>query len=235
MGKPHSVSGLLDAERLEASFAALAPLLVHGIPRAPKQIYSIVDLQAAFDALHAPLAAARSAGGLINPWTIAGLKRDEVRIASALAGLWRAQFGGASSLRFLGEYLSAAIGHVDWHAELASGYRVEAECNPLGLASDRVDLVVETARHLIGIEVKVDAALGPMQLERYALAIERRAELQGREPHNLLLARSASAAAVSTSWRDIASAAGRAVPRKASARGFVDQYIASFGDFVRIL
>lgn len=221
------------AERLETAFAALAPLFVHRLPQAPRQIYALGDLQRAFDALEAPLAAACADGGLVNPWAIAGLKRDEVRVAAALAGLWRAEFGGEASLRFLREYLEAALPDIAWDAELAPGYGVEAESNPTGDVSDRVDLVLETPRHLIGIEVKIDAGLGPQQLERYRVAIGRRAALTGRTPHILLLAPFASEAALSTSWRDIAAAADRAVPGKASARGFTAHYIASFGDYVR--
>lgn len=225
----------MSAERLEAAFAALAPLFVHRLPQAPKQIYALGNLQRAFDALEAPLAAARADGGLVNLWAIAGLKRDEVRVAAALAGLWRADFGGTASLRFLREYLEAALPGIAWDAELAPGYGVEAECNPTGDVSDRVDLVVETLRHLIGIEVKIDAGLGPQQLERYGLAIGRRAAFTGRAPHVILLAPFASEAALSTSWCDVAAAARRAVPGKTSARSFTAHYIASFGDYVSSL
>ncbi|HEX7852516.1 MAG TPA: hypothetical protein VF523_10020 [Burkholderiales bacterium] len=39
--------------------------------------------------------------------------------------------------------------------ELGKGYRVAPEVCPLGDAADRVDLVIETSRYIIAIEVKI--------------------------------------------------------------------------------
>lgn len=218
---------------LGAAFAALAPLLANIMPREPKRVFALADVQRALANLKGPLAAARSSGGLINPWAVAGLRRDEVRTAAALAGLWLEGFGGGASRRFVAEYLGAALPDIDWYAELVNHYQVEAECNPVGDLTDRVDLVVETRRHLVGIEVKIDAGLGPMQLPRYRAALDRRAELGGRTAHLLLLARIASPDAISTSWRDLAGAAARAVPRRIQNQTFVERYISAFGDYVR--
>lgn len=224
-----------DADRLLAAFRDLSPLLLNRMPQPPRQTYSLNDLQAAFDALAGPLDIARQQGGLLNIWAIAGLKRDEVRTASALAGLWLAAFGGAASARFLAAYLQIALDDVEWERELAEGYRVEAECHPLGLRSDRLDLLVETPRHIVAIEVKIDAGLGPEQLERYRGAIEWRAALQRRTAHVILLAPFASATARSTTWSDLADAAEASVPRRAADRNFPEQLIASFAEHVRRL
>lgn len=117
----------------------------------------------------------RSHGGLVNLWQLAGLKLDEVRTAGALAGLWRADFGGDVSCDFLASYLGRAVKQVDWRQELSKGYGVSTEVNPLGDMSDRVDLVIETQGYLIGVEVKIRATLGFMQLDRYSSALASRA------------------------------------------------------------
>jgi hypothetical protein len=124
---------------------------------------------------------------------------------------------------------------VDWEVELASGYRVVTELTPLGDQADRVDLVVETGRCLVGIEVKIDAGVGEQQLERYLASIERRAALQNLTPHVVFLAPfpSRTPKARSTSWRDVARAADLAAKCKPSERTFLQQLITSFGAHVR--
>lgn len=223
-----------EVEKLQRAFLALRPLIKGGISRAPKQTFQLGNLEAAFQELRAGLSFARESGGLINPWSIAGLKRDEVRNAAALAGLWLPEFGGNVSKRFLAEILSSALAGPDWSQELAKGYRVETECSPIGDIADRVDLVIESRDHLVGIEVKIDAMLGHAQLERYIKSLARRAALTGRNSHVVLLAPfpSPNSLAPSISWRDVATAARAATPSARSNRSFVEEFIASFGDHV---
>lgn len=227
--------GHLASTKLDGAFLALREALPVTVPRAPKQFYALRDLQAAFQALKAPLTAAKERGALINPWALASLNRDEVRNAAALAGLWMPEFGGAPSLRFAASYLTTSIPEVEWSIELAAGYRVEKEVCPLGEGADRVDLVIETSRHLIGIEVKIGAGLGRQQLERYSLAITRRADLQCLKPWVVLLApfRTSLPTVVSTSWRDVARAARAAAGGKRADRSFVQHLIASFGEHIQ--
>lgn len=229
---------MIEAPRsreLQAAFLALRNVLPDNVPRAPKQFYALDDLQTALQALKGPLAEAKARGGLINPWALASLNRDEVRNAATLAGLWMPEFGGAASQEFAASYLSTAIPQIDWSIELGDGYRVATEVCPLGEGADRVDLVIETLRHLIGIEVKIRAGLGPDQLERYSLAIRRRADLQHLKPWVVLLApfRTSLPAIASTSWHDIARAARAVAGEKASERSFVQHLIASFGEHVQ--
>jgi hypothetical protein len=226
---------ILTPQKLEQAFAALRRVLPRGQPRAPKQFYALGDLQAAFRALKQPLATAKERGGLINPWSLASLGHDEVRNAAALAGLWMAELGGEASKRFLANYLSAAIPGSNWIGELAAGYRVGTEVCPMGDAADRVDIVVETARYLIGVEVKIGAGLGRKQLERYSASISRRAKLQNLRPRVVLLApfRAALSDVSSSSWSDVARAAEAAAASGAGDRTFVQLLIASFGDHVR--
>lgn len=222
-----------DVDKLRAAFLSLQPYLSPPAAAA-RQFYDLQSLENAFDALKAPLASARGQGDLINPWAIAGLGRDEVRNAAALAGLWMADFGGSSSKLFIGSFLEKALPGIDWIAEIADGYRVETEICPLGDRSDRVDLVVETQKHLVGIEIKIGARLGPEQLQRYELSITRRARLSNRIPHVILLAPFSGnrASVADTRWRDIYRAASAAARASRGTRTFTQHLIAAFGDHV---
>lgn len=225
----------LTPQKLQQAFAALRRVLPTDQPRAPKQFYDLTDLQTAFRALKHPLATAKERGGLINPWSLASLGHDEVRNAAALAGLWMAELGGEASKRFLANYLSTAMPGPDWVAELAPGYRVGTEVCPLGDFADRVDVVIETARYLIGVEVKIGAGLGRKQLERYSASISRRAELQNLEPRVVLLAPFPATLSdvSSSSWNDVGRAAQAAAAGGVGDRTFVQLLIAGFGDHVR--
>ena len=224
----------LDSSKLEAVFKSLGPLLFNHMPQAPRQTYSLDKLEAAFKKLQAPLASAKAQGGLINPWAITGLKRDEVRNAAALAGLWTYEFGGDASRLFLCNYLAIAIPKINWKNELQQGYSVQTELSPLGDQSDRVDLVIETSNILVGIEVKIDAGLGVDQLERYTSSIKRRAVMSNLEPYIIFLApfTSQSPEVISTSWRDVERATKSEVHCKAVERTFVQHFIACFGAYV---
>ena len=90
---------LPEVARLQEAFLALRPLVRGGLPRAPKQTYHLKNLESAFGELRTGLSQARDEGGIVNPWSTAGLKRDEVRNAAALAGIWLHEFGGAASRR----------------------------------------------------------------------------------------------------------------------------------------
>nr|WP_237440689.1 PD-(D/E)XK nuclease family protein [Erythrobacter ramosus] len=170
----------------------------------------------------------------MNPWAIAGLKRDEVRNAAALAGLWQTAFGGDASRRFLAEYLQIAIEGIAWDDELRGGYQISTEVCPIGDRTDRVDLVVETKGYVVGIEVKIDALMGRKQLERYLVSINRRATLRKAKAFVVLLApfRSPIAEVSSTSWSDVALAARVASKSADDSRTFIAQFIAAFGDHV---
>ncbi len=221
-------------ERLKLAFDALTPLLQDHMPRAPTQLSSLTGIESAFEELHGPLALAREHGGLINPWAIAGLKRDEFRNAAALAGLWLPDFGGATSRKFLAEFLAKAIPRTDWKRELDDGYKIETESSPIGNTADRVDIVIQTSTRIVGIEVKIDAGLGPKQLERYKVALHQRSELYGLKSHIVLLAPIAdqTLCANSISWREVAAAAwsvGKGLPAE---RSFIESMIVRFGDHV---
>ena len=176
----------------------------------------------------------KSRGGLVNLWNLAGLKLDEVRTAGALAGLWRTDFGGDVSRDFLACYLGRAVNQVDWHQELSKGYGVCTEVNPLGDRSDRVDLVIETQGYLIGVEVKIRAPLGFMQLDRYSGALVSRAMHIKKSPILILLAPfpSGTSDVASSSWSDVAVAARDATRTAQHAKTFFHHVIAQFGNHI---
>lgn len=232
--KQHRQIKLPEVARLQEAFLALRPLVRGGLPRAPKQTYHLKKLESAFGELRTGLSQARDEGGLVNPWSIAGLKRDEVRNAAALAGIWLPEFGGAASRRFLANVLNAALPSEEWSEELAEGYRIETEFSPIGDISDRVDLVIESQNHLVGIEVKIDATLGHQQLERYSASMDRRASITGKQSHVFLLAPFASpnSKTPSITWREISRSARASVEGRLRHRSFAEHLIVSFGDHV---
>ena len=176
----------------------------------------------------------KSRGGRVNFWQLAGLKFDEVRTAGALAGLWRTDFGGDVSRDFLACYLGRAVTQVDWLQELSKGYGVSTEVNPLGDTSDRVDLVIETQGYLIGVEVKIRAPLGFMQLDRYSAALFSRAMHIKKSPILILLAPfpSGTPEAASSSWGDVAVAARNATRTAKHAKTFFHHVIDQFGSHI---
>ncbi len=192
------------------------------------------ELSQLFAALQVPVEALKLKGGRLNLWEIAGLKRNEVRTAGALAGLWRADFGGATSRDFLGFYLERVIKDVDWGGELLGKYNVLTEVNPLGDTSDRVDLVIETAQYLIGIEIKINARLGDKQLTRYASALASRARHMQKSPILILLApfSDPDSKVPASSWSDVSAAAKQATRCDLAEKTSIHHVITQFGDYV---
>lgn len=183
------------------------------------------------------LRAARSEGSTIDPWAIAGIGRKEVQNAAVLARLWTQAIGGDIAVDFLDAYLRRIEERsgvaLPSRAQLDAGYHVDVENCPLGAASERVDITVECAGFMIGIEVKIDSGLGPAQLERYTHAIATRARLAGKVPVVLFLAPYPvdAPAVVPTTWSDVA-AAGRSLSPPRSERSFNIQLIERFAAHV---
>ena len=107
MTKTDTISPL-DAAKFEVSINTVSLAMKrHQELRLPA--FSADQVCAAMRELKKPLAQQRERGGLINPWALAGLKRNEVRTTAALSGLWMNDFGGDVSRRFLAAFLSKAI------------------------------------------------------------------------------------------------------------------------------
>ena len=193
-------------------------------------------IHAMLTSLSAPLQAARTEGGMMNPWALAGIGRREVRNAAVLAGLWRPAGGGDTAVAFLDAFLRRIEQRegiaLPTREQLEQGYSVEVENCPLGATSERIDLTIECKPFMIGIEVKIEAGLGERQLERYRDAIRTRAELARQTPVILFLSPYATReeGIVNTSWHDVAAAA-RSL-RSGEAPSFNQQLIERFAAHV---
>lgn len=76
-----------DPASLAASLGAVGRALEANRAKSIRQSYRLENILGAFQALKEQLKRARGSGGIINPWSIMGLKRDELRNAAAMAGL----------------------------------------------------------------------------------------------------------------------------------------------------
>lgn len=221
--------------RLVRLLERLAPLL----PFPARASLDAERLAVILPALSATLAQSRSAGDAINPWTVAGIKRREVRNAAILASLWTPAQVGDVAATFLGEFLTRCVAMPGWElptrAELALGYRMRVENCPGADGSDRVDIVVETARQLIGIEVKIDAGEGRDQLDRYVEAMRWNARLLGKEPRVVFLAPFAPTRddVIAADWSTVRAAAAAALPRSRADYDFTHHLVAQFARHVR--
>lgn len=189
--------------------------------------------------LSAALRRSPLAGRSINPWTVSGAKRREVRNAGILAALWSPSQSGKTAEAFLSGFLARCDdlkpGVLPGREELAEGYRLRVEHCPGADASDRVDLVIETKRHVVGVEVKIDAVEGPEQLTRYVAAIARSAGLLGKQPVVILLApfTPSRADVVAATWSTVRSAALASLPRRREDYDFAHHLVAHFARHVR--
>lgn len=205
------------------------------IGRAPP-VLSAERMQRLVKELSPYSAALRERAARPNPWTAAGLKRDEVRNTAALALLWDERRSGSAAREFLTAFLnrvSPTSSPLPLSEIFGGDYDVRVEDTPLGLASERVDLTIESDGAVLGIEVKIGAGLGEAQLERYVETIRRRAASTGRHHRVLFLAPFGPSMpeVVSASWNDVVAAARTVLPRT-SARNFTHHLIDGFVEHV---
>lgn len=115
--------------------------------------------------------AERRNGETTNIWEISGLKRDEVRICSALA--WFLNYYGEHGQK--GGLLARILKSVKGLPEdfplpeymCMVPYWVNVESCPSGDKCSRVDIEIEGENFLLFIEVKIDASETNNQLDRY--------------------------------------------------------------------
>jgi hypothetical protein len=220
--------------RLARFFSDARPLLRAGRqPHVERRELPPEQLAECFRLLAPALAEVRSAGLIMNPWTVAGLKRAEVRNAAVLASLWSPLQGGALAIAFLDAFLrriETPDHPLPATARLAKGYAVRTEHCPIGEASERVDLTIEGEDFLIGIEVKIDAGEGEKQLERYVSSIEHWGDMRRKPAHVVFLApfSSRTPGVLSASWSDVIAAARAVLPRQQPDFGFNHHLVDSF-------
>lgn len=188
----------------------------------------------------APLARLRSASSNINPWSVAGLKRVEVRNAAVLASLFSPRACGDQAIAFLDEFLrrlADPVGLLPSSAELRGGYSVRTEHCPVGERTERVDLTIEGRTFVLGIEVKIDANEGVEQLRRYMAALSRWGRQRGKRSIVVFLAPypPSEPGVVGADWRDVAAAGRAIVPRLRSGADFhshlLDGFVRHIADF----
>jgi hypothetical protein len=141
-------------------------------------------LKATLSALREPMRLVQDRA-CANPWTVAGLGTDEVRISAALASLWNRHLHGDAAVDFLCGFFAEIDKRemLPGRPELMKGYHVQKEHCPNGAIGDRVDITIEGTDFIIGIEVKIEAGLGKQQLERYCQTIAKRSQLMFRKKH----------------------------------------------------
>lgn len=209
--------GLL-AERLGQFFTSLHTLSSpEDVAAHSAGVLQPAALHSVFAALRTPLAEATAMGAFFNPWTAAGLKRDEVRNAAVLASLLDPHLCPETGPRFLWHMLSnfqSDAGHLPSIQDLRRGYTVRTEDCPLGGGENRVDVTVEGSGFLLFIEVKIDAGEGNLQLGRYDGVLRSKAALLGGRALLVYLSPRAPASlppdAVHLTWLDVANAAREA-------------------------
>jgi hypothetical protein len=204
--------------------------------RAPYRV-NLTSLETALQKIREPLERQRASGRSLNVWSAAGLKRDEVRNTAVLAELLRHERLGDTARAFLAAILSRARSRVSEFPEIATNgsYRVNTEVCPLGNRETRVDLVIETGHHLVGVEVKIDAIERAGQLADYAHILWEKAALDGKTPGLIFLSPRPPALttqdAAHLTWLDIQQAA-RMVAREHRSSGYASWLLTSFADHI---
>lgn len=185
----------IDEKKLQGFLEKFRCLRVSS-PNQATEVSSIISLSSFVAALRDKLAGARDRGLTLNPWTAAGVKRNEVRNCAVLATLIDSDQLGATARRFLAALL-ARVPNADQRGfpvtDIASGhYVVRCETCIAGDWSNRVDLMIESTTlgdgWTIAIEAKIDAGFGKAQLEDYHADLHRRAKATGRNPYLIFLA-----------------------------------------------
>lgn len=204
--------------RLRAFLAAAGPHL-HREGAAPPDRVSPTRLNEVLRRLRGPLEHQRSTGHALNVWSVAGLKRDEVRNTAVLADLLRHERLGDNARAFLAAIVERArLSELEFPRIASAGaYRVSTEVCPMGQQDTRVDVVIETEAQLLGIEVKIGAFEGPHQLARYANVLRKRAALDGKSAALIYLSHLPPAVlpqfAAHITWLDLQAAARTAARR----------------------
>lgn len=199
-------------------------------------------LDALIAALQPAIASARAGGTLQNVWSMAGLKRDEVRNSAVLAALFNPVVSGQRGVAFLNMFLDLLRRPdrpgLPQQEDLARGYTVQTEACPLGAADDRVDLSIEGPDFLLLIEVKIGAGEGLEQLSRYDRVLRRKAETLGKRAALIYLSPTPALApppgSIYASWRSVVRAANAVVRAHAATnQTFQDQLLRQFAHHAR--
>lgn len=158
----------------------------------------------------------RKKGNSANIWEVSGIKRDEVRVSSALAWFLNIHGEHGQECNLLSNLLKS-IKNLPENFPSAetissSPYWVNIESCPSGDKGSRVDIEIEGDKFLLFIEVKIDAYETNDQIDRYIEIGKIKSGNRpwgvifltpnGCDPKNSILAKDSSNL-VCTSWKEI--------------------------------
>ncbi|WP_454597622.1 PD-(D/E)XK nuclease family protein [Qipengyuania sp. SM2507] len=149
------------SERLRATVEQLRPLLLSTRSRASSP-YKIepLKLESIAAELREGIVSSRALRPGFNPWSLAGLRRDEVKTCACLAAFLSPRQSGEIAKALLQQILKQAIPPINDLFDRGEPYRVYTERYFPGDRSTRMDIVIESHRQLLTIEVKIDASEG---------------------------------------------------------------------------
>jgi hypothetical protein len=181
--------------------------------------------------------AAIGRGEFVNVWAVVGLRRDELRITTALAWLLdcKGNHGRKSAIleALLQRLANKTPGIFPLPTRIGRPYRTRTEVYPLANQESRVDIELEGPDFLAFIEVKVDALESAEQVSRYIALAEQKAS--GRpfvvlflSPENHPQLSVMPQMVLRVSWHDIAGAINDVV---ANEKDFVSELLRQFAHY----
>lgn len=148
-------------ERLRATVEKLRPLLALTRSRAtPTYKIEPLKLESIAAELREGIVSSRGLRPGFNPWSLAGLYRDEVKTCACLAAFLSPRQSGEIAKSLLQQILRQASPPINDLFDRGEPYRVYTERYFPGDRSTRMDIVIESHRQLLTIEVKIDASEG---------------------------------------------------------------------------
>lgn len=166
----------------------------------------------------------RHDGRLLNVWAISGLKRNEVRTSAVLGWVLDCHgshgFGSAVLDELVRLLCDRDGGRRLADIRLGRHYSLSLEHCAFGEMDNRVDLAIEGENCVLFIEVKIDAGLGPDQLNRYLQTAKAKARALKKDiPLVLFLSETwpqdRPQEIICLRWADVAKAISIAVSRSA--------------------
>lgn len=135
-----------------------------------RQLAPLPEFCKMFEYLNSACVAARHTENITNIWSIAGLKRDEVRTTAVLAWILNPRQSHGFGRKVLDRLIADAsnVYPSDNLDQLDLGdCEVRTEFCAFGAADNRIDIAIVGINCVIFIEVKIDAPEGEQQLDRY--------------------------------------------------------------------
>jgi len=246
------------SERVQRAVDQVKPLLKNGrrtsvpppAPAPAKLASKMANLKGALGAFSAEFPG-------YNIWTVAGLRRDEVRTTASLVALLNPSFNGPLANALMREVFIEAGGDLKAHPNEFAHYVVRGEHCFEGDRRTRLDIVIESERSIISIEAKIDAGEGfstpheqanegdaptiretdAKQFARIVAATKRAAEARGKRAYVIVLSKKRvrqEAELLTLSWKGLARCVKRALRTEgdSTVKGY---FLSGFGQHVQSL